>query len=387
MNVMIRLRSLSPLRATRSIGVAPVLLSGILLASPAEFESEGPRWLETGPSGIVLTDPVVSETLYVLGNPSILSPPPARLFQSLDAGATWKLMAEAVPPGPINLEVVVSPEARNALYATAAGALDGIFKSRDGGETWTNLQTDLDDLFNIRTLTLAPTDPPTLYIAGGPICFTDCSKSGIYKSTDLGRHWKFAGGAGRFISTLAVAPSNPNWIYGKNDSEVFRSSDGGSHWTIMPSPNSSHGCPECPMAVDPMTPTTLYLGHFQGLFKSTTGGADWTLLTAGFPPQSGAPDDYSIRDIAIDPSTPEMLYVGLRTQGVFRSTDGGSTWIELSSGLPDVRVDNLGLDATGKRIYAGTQSGLFVLDFSQRMIVEPVERPSTPPRVVPPRGN
>jgi len=115
------------------------------------------------------------------------------------------------------------------------------------------------------------------------------------------------------------------------------------------------------LAIDPRTPSTLYAGTLDGVFKSTDGASSWQAVNTGFPYK---PDFfYGVFALAIDPSTPSTLYAGT-LDGVFKSTDGASSWQAVNTGLIGSTdyfdVLALAIDPhTPSTLYAGTLDGVF----------------------------
>ena len=117
------------------------------------------------------------------------------------------------------------------------------------------------------------------------------------------------------------------------------------------------------LAIDPLTPATLYAGtEGAGVFRSTDRGTSWTAVNTGIP------ENYRVvQCLAIDPLTPTTLYVGTRSVGVFRSTDSGATWTAVNTGLPNepltsfaVEIASLTIDpVTPTTLYACTAGGIF----------------------------
>ena len=104
------------------------------------------------------------------------------------------------------------------------------------------------------------------------------------------------------------------------------------------------------LAIDPVTPTTLYAGSCcGGVFKSTDGGTSWRMINTGLT-------DTGIRALAIDPVTPTTLYAGTCCGGgVFKSTDGGERWSAINTGLTDTNVNVLAIDPlTPTTLYVGS---------------------------------
>ena len=108
------------------------------------------------------------------------------------------------------------------------------------------------------------------------------------------------------------------------------------------------------LAINPTTPTTLYAGtHHGGVFESTNGGSSWNAVNTGLT-------DTSVLALAINPTTPTTLYAGTNSGGVFQSTNGGSSWSAVNTGLPFPDVSALAINPmTPTTLYAGTLGGVF----------------------------
>ena len=169
-----------------------------------------------------------------------------------------------------------------------------------------------------------------------------------------GAFFASVGPYGGDVDALAIDPTTPATLYaGTLLTGVFKSTDGGAHWTAM-----NVGMPDTTieaLAIDPATPTTLYSGTFNGVFKSTDGGAHWAVMNIGL-------SDATVRALVIDPATPATVYAGT-DGGVFQSTDGGATWRVMSSGLTNTFVRVIAIDPVNPtKVYVGTDGGgVFVL--------------------------
>ncbi len=108
------------------------------------------------------------------------------------------------------------------------------------------------------------------------------------------------------------------------------------------------------LAIDPSTPTTIYAGSNEsGVFKSVDGGASWVAMNDGLT-------DLTVQALAIDPSVPTTIYAGSFSRGVFQSVDGGVSWNRMSIGLPNASVQAVEIDpATPETLYAGTGGGVY----------------------------
>jgi photosystem II stability/assembly factor-like uncharacterized protein len=249
----------------------------------------------------------------------------------------------------------IDPRTPTTLYVGTRGG--GVFKSTDGGDRWSAVNSGMTN-FDVVAVVLDPQTPTTLYAATWG--------SGVFKSIDGGNStWIVNNGLTTgYLHTLAVDPQTPTTLYvGTYGGGVFKSIDGGTTWSA-----ANTGLREDPccsgwrsvgvVAIDPRTPTTLYaIDGRSGLFKSTDGATTWTALDTGL----------AVSTLAIDPRTPTTLYAGtfyngvLPSNGVWKSTDGGSTWTAVNTGLTgDLYVYSLAIDArTPTTLYASTGGGVF----------------------------
>ena len=222
---------------------------------------------------------------------------------------------------------------------------------------------------------------------------------GVWRSTSAGRVWEplFQHEAVASVGALAVAPSDPRTLYvGTGQPEprwdiasgngVYGSTDGGVTWKWLGLPESEH---IGKILVDPRDPRVLLvaaLGHLfgpneeRGVFRSEDGGATWTRVLFHDA-------DTGAVDLARDPEQPDLVFAALWQarrfpwqgyhqpivgpgSGVYRSRDGGRTWVRLTRGLPTEPMGRIGLalgaGSGGKRIYAAiggaTQGGLYRSD-------------------------
>ncbi|HEX2711727.1 MAG TPA: hypothetical protein VHM88_05820 [Candidatus Acidoferrales bacterium] len=308
-----------------------------------------------------------------------------RVYKSTDGGDTWNALVY-LKDVQVN-DLVVDPKSPTTLYVSALrriqgsrASLGGVFKSIDGGRTWRSVNTGLTSR-NVTSLVIDPRVPTTVY-AG-------TTNGGIFKSTDGAGTWHAVNTALSevYTTTLAIDPQNPKTIYAGTEAGGFRSTDGGRTWNPL-----RLGTPErCAMFsqlafcgpqvntvdIDPQTPATIYVGTGDdGLFKSTDGGSTWLPVDIGVLPLTTGVRPLGISAVAIDPRTPATIYVSAaltlmspsvrtpprpRGLGVFRSTDGGTTWGRAGASLADsIGVFALAIDPEKpSTLYAGTSEGVF----------------------------
>ncbi|HEX6806028.1 MAG TPA: glycoside hydrolase [Terriglobales bacterium] len=243
----------------------------------------------------------------------------------------------------------------NVFYV---GAVDGgVWKSDDYGRTWRPI-FDQQPTQSIGAIAVAPSDPNVVYVASGEgLQRPDLSVGdGIYKSTDAGKTWTHLGlRDSQQIPALAVDPRDPNRVfaavlghpYGPNlERGIFRSTDGGATWDKVLHKDENTGGSD--VEIDPSNPNIVYAGLWQsrlgpsednnafagtegGLFKSTDGGTTWRKLGKGLP------DDLVQINVAVAASDPNRLYATVSTThptsyatdeglGFYRSDDGGENW-------------------------------------------------------------
>jgi titin len=271
--------------------------------------------------------------------------------------------------------LAVFPGNPNIIYATAQGPGGGIMKSTDGGASWTFLANSVFDQVSFSSLVLDPTNSNILYVGVwyGP----SANSGGIYKSTDGGVTWtnltsSFFTGAG---SDIVMDPTNSSILYagltqganGGSGNGLYKSTDGGATWTLLSGgllTGSAVGV-TIRVAVAPSAPQTLYATVFdpalgnapQGLphrFQSTDGGNTWTSLP-GLP--TNEESRYWHVMLSVDPANPQTIYVN-GDHTVYESNDGGSTWNLINNSEDPVGGffdDSGGLILVGDHgIYSGT---------------------------------
>jgi photosystem II stability/assembly factor-like uncharacterized protein len=240
------------------------------------------------------------------------------------------------------------PSQPNVFYVGQVNG--GVWKSDDYGRTW-NPIFDHEDTQSIGAIAVASSDPNMIYVASGEgLHRPDLSiGNGIYKSTDAGKSWTHLGLRDGFqIPAIAVDPRDPNRVfaavlghpYGPNvERGLYRSTDGGKSWQRAIYKDENTGASD--VEIDASNPDVIYASLWEvregpwedgnevngtggGLFKSTDGGNTWTQLS------SGLPKDLSQIYVAIAPSNSNRLYATVASAsgalGIYRSDDAGANW-------------------------------------------------------------
>ncbi|MGH7528767.1 MAG: WD40/YVTN/BNR-like repeat-containing protein, partial [Gemmatimonadales bacterium] len=233
-------------------------------------------------------------------------------------------------------------------YFGATGG--GVWKTTDGGTTWTPVADSALGAGSIGAVAVAPSDANVVYVGTGesPLRGDLSPGDGLYKSTDAGKTWHHVGlrDAGQ-IADIEVHPRDENLVYvavlghafGPNATRgVFRSKDGGRTWDKILFRSDSAGAID--LAMDPVNPRILYAAFWQvqrgpwyfssggpgsGLFKTTNGGETWTELTRNDGLPKGVVGKIGV---TVSPLDHERVWAIVEAEegGVFRSDDGGHTW-------------------------------------------------------------
>lgn len=245
-------------------------------------------------------------------------------------------------------DVEMHPTNSRVVYIGTAGG--GVWKSVDGGVRFNSIFDKYCQ--SIGTVKIDPRDPDNTVWVGTGETWTRNSVSmgdGIYKTTDGGKSWTNMGLAkSDRIASIQIHPENSNVVYVGvlgalwGDSEergVFKTTDGGKTWTKILFVNAKTGCSD--LIIDPNNPNTLYAsfwefrrtaysfssgGNNSAIYKSTDGGATWNKFHKGIP--NGQLGRIAL---AISPSKTNVLYAVVEAEkaeekGLYRSEDGGNSW-------------------------------------------------------------
>ena len=275
------------------------------------------------------------------------------------------------------------PQEPNVFYMAAVNG--GVWKTTDFGNTWSPI---FDDQFSgsIGALAVAPSDPNILYAGSGEgLQRPDLAVGdGLYKSTDAGKTWTHLGlRDAQQITAIVVDPRNPDRVfvavqghpYGPNTERgIFRSLDGGKTFERVLYKDENTGGAD--LVMDPGNPQVLFAALWAarvapweirsgesfvipggGLYKSTDGGSTWRQITKGLP---GADDVVGRIGIAIAPANPKRMYLTAEAKkdpGIYRSDDGGETWQHVND---DHRIGGRGPGAMGIAVSPDNADTIYV---------------------------
>ncbi|MEM6804981.1 MAG: glycosyl hydrolase, partial [Bacteroidota bacterium] len=238
------------------------------------------------------------------------------------------------------------------FYMGATGG--GVWRTKDGGSTWENIS---DGYFggSIGAVAVSTYDNNVLYVGGGEVTVRGNVSSGygMYKSMDAGKTWESIGMENsRHIPRIRIHPKNPDLVYvavmgdlykSSEERGVYRTKDGGKNWEKILFVNEDAGAVD--LLMDPNNPRVLYAstwrirrtpyslvsgGEGSGLWKSTDGGDTWTEITGNKGLPTGA---WGINGVAVSPVNSNRVWAIIENKdgGVFRSDDAGETWRKLNS--------------------------------------------------------
>jgi photosystem II stability/assembly factor-like uncharacterized protein len=368
-------------------------ISSVVIARESEFGPqlyEGLRWRCIGPFRAGRT--VAAEGVPGKPNVFYMAPTDGGVWKTIDFGRTWKPIFDGQPTQSIG-SLAIAPSDRNVIYVGSGEGLqrpdlsvgDGIYKSTDGGETWTHL--GLRDGQQIGRILVDPHDPDRVFVAvlGHPYGANE--QRGVFRSTDGGKTWKkvLYKDPDTGAEDLAFDPANSQTIYADlwsarqvpwegsiegHKGGLYKSTDGGDTWTALTKglPTNQQGLGRIGVAVAPGDGNRLYAmvdaPQLGGVYRSDDAGGSWTRVNderrvwgrgadfawvsvapndkdtiyvcntslykstdAGetFTPIKGAPGGDDYHSVWINPANPQIILLGV-DQGATISVDGGKTW-------------------------------------------------------------
>jgi len=305
------------------------------------------------------------------------------------------------PEGPSNYAhadhhgVIYDPQNPDTLYFATDG---GVFRTFDRGSTFAGLNGGYQStqFYNGFTNALLEIDlaiggmqdnATAIYegnlgwrrVIGGDGCWTamhpintqlmygETQFLGIQRSTNGGNSFSSATngisqiGQVAFVAPYALSRSNPDIMYAGR-SRIFRTTNGGSNWSVTNGNIELDGNPALSMAISNTSDEVVYVGTApvlvrSGVFVTTNSGTSWTNITGTLP------DRYPL-DLAVDPGDDQVAYVvmsGFGSGHLFRTSNRGGTWSDITNGLPDVPSSAVMVDPDFPQVlYFGNDLGVYV---------------------------
>ena len=266
----------------------------------------GLKWRNIGPfrggRSVACTGVIGQPHTYYMGSTG------GGVFKTTDAGITWKNISDkyfktgsvgAIAVSESDHNIVVVGMGEHAARGVMTSMGDGVYKSMDGGKTWTHL--GLDKTRHISDIIIHPTNPDIFYVAAQGAQYAPTEERGIYKTTDGGKTWENV----LFIndttgaSSLSMDMTNPRILYA-------------SMWQHR----------RYPWIIESG-------GVHSGLYKSNDGGKTWNKM------KNGLPEEFGKSGISVSRANPERVYTVIEAEGkkggVYRSDNGGDKWTQVNS--------------------------------------------------------
>jgi len=341
----------------KPLALAALCLTVFLAARPAEAQVLRPLGPEGGDVLSLGQDPEDPQRLY-------LGTADGHIFGSDDGGEHWDLRGRTGPRlDSVVTAIVVDPRDARAIYASTwarePGAGGGVFRSADGGRTWTAAGLAGQ---GVRTLALAPRAPGAAQNAAPGVAHDVTliagTLDGIYRSRDSGKTWQRISPEGdpelRNLDSIAVDPANPDIIYAGTFHLPWKTTDGGLTWSPIHA-GMIDDSDVMSILVDRATQGGVYASACSGTYRSDTGGAIWQKVQ-GIP--------YTARrtvEILQDPTRPEIVFAAT-TEGLWKSADAGSTWQRITPADWSVTAMVVGAGAPDRMVIGVERHGVMASD-------------------------
>ena len=320
------------------------------------------------------------------------------VWKTTNAGTNWSPLTDGQASSVIG-SIAVAPSNPNVIYAGTGEATNelysnfgrGVLKSTDGGNTWALTGSAQFDRRSIGDVVIDPNDSNIVYVAvSANNANANLGNTGIWKSTNGGASWTNTTGSispNAQYSDLKIDPADPTILFcavgtprGEAPNGVYRTTNSGGNWSVAGDYALGNFAGRTEIAIAPSNDQILYsaiagsgvigstaFGSLFALVKSTDGGGHWSLLS-NVPNYLKDQGHYS-NAIAVDPSDPNKIYLGggVRGGAFYMSTDGGTTFVSIESGAngngPHDSQHAFAFDQAG-RLLAGNDGGIFRLNNS-----------------------
>lgn len=265
------------------------------------------------------------------------------LHASTDSGVTWTttILYDGTTHSYAR-DMAVSYSDPDIIYVCGytydAVALPLLFKSTDGGTTFEDISSNLSTGFYLYTIGVHPTNPDIVYLG---------ASSGIYRSTDGGVTWTYQYNATSNY-TMVTTPLDSDVVYCGTYFSIYKSMDAGSTW--VNSGTGLEGYYWRGIAVNPFNSSTVYSGNRVGFFKTTDAGTNWFEYNNNL-------NLASICNFAIAPIPTPLVYTSCEEVGVFRTTDHGASWTKLPTPLTCGNICEFAINPQNTDIILGLEGG------------------------------
>lgn len=268
------------------------------------------------------------------------------LFRSTDRGTTW---GNAISDSAYCL--ALDPQNPETFYVGTQN--QGVFKSMDGGSKWTTVNEGITNL-TVYCLAVHPSNSQVIY-AG--------TRDGTFMTDNEGWTWKHCGLSGRQVYRIVCDSKSPSTAYATTNVGVWKTT--GTTWVSssqgLPADvyrGNQESVPVLTLALHPRLPGILYAGtERDGVYRSTDGATTWQPYTSGIELE-GPPVYPPINSIAIDPKT-ETVWVGVGRSGVFTRSEADTAFVQVAPQVPIDEVTAIGFAKTGSpHVYIGGNNAM-----------------------------
>lgn len=268
--------------------------------------------------------------------------------KGVDANLYSQMKWRSIGPSRGGRSVAVAGVPSQPLVYYMGGTGGGVWKTEDGGSSWSPMTDKFFKTGSVGAIAVANSNPNVVYVGMGESCVRGnfSHGDGVYKSTDAGKTWTHIGlEDSRQIGRVRVHPDDPNIVYvaalghvfgPSSQRGVFRSTDGGKRWARVLFVDEFTGAVD--LSMDPTNPRIIYAATWQvrrtpyslesggpgsGIYKTTDGGDTWVELTKGLP--EGIKGRIGV---AVSPVNPSRVWAIVESDkgGIFRSENGGKRW-------------------------------------------------------------
>jgi len=305
-------------------------------------------------AGCNRSDPIVLIQLHPKNPDIIYLATNDYIYKTRDGGRTWTNLSQGMSYSRV-IAMAIDPTYPATVYAGTKG--DAVYKSHDGGQRWVSMRSGLDDATItsvVNQFIFDPNDAQHMFLA---------TTMGVFETKNGGEQWtKKMEGMKEvlMVVTLTMDPTRPSILYAGTSGGVYKSIDQAGHWEkvnngLVPPGmlKTSRALNVTSILVDPYSPDTVYAATLSGLYKTTDAAQAWTRVGELLA-------DQMIIAMVLDRTRQGVVYITGR-DGVHRSEDGGATWKLINSGLTTTNVRAIAQSATDPKVfYAGTNgSGLY----------------------------
>lgn len=354
--------------------------------------SQGGDWSLSGPinTGGRVTDVAISpdtDDEFFIGTAV------GGVWRTTDRGANWEPVFDAIGKASIG-NIAIAPSNSQRIYvgtgeangSATSGAFfgDGVYRSDNGGDTWTNI--GLPESHHIGRIVVDPADPDRVFVAATGKLYGYNPERGIYRTTDGGTNWEQVLHVTDSTAAIDVVmnPANTDVLfaamwertrkpwqrdYGGVTSAVHRSIDGGDTWQLLgagnglPAPNAQTG--RIGLAISESNPDVVYARYttnqitnvFDAIYKSTDGGDNWFEISTGAISNVDSSFGWFFGNIRVNPDDPDDLFV--LGQTLWRTFNSGSNWQQVTG----MHVDHHGMEYSrtdNDFIVAGNDGGVYL---------------------------